>query len=612
MSIKTLRKRIALVAVSALGVGLLSVAPAKAVAVGDLIEDTLYISTTRDGDGTANTGSAGAGMTTSITSVGWITDTSATTQTTDGGVYVNGGSIRYGNIYPGAQIGFVAVGDEGTDGLTVTVTGGTLSALAATGADAAVTLSSTHVNGAYTTVTIDPGDGAAGATSNAIYGVFKVEAAVGSVATISVFSGSSITGLTSATAGTLRGQYQLTVASASLSGVYSAADSTVTQQACLAAGDTAGTTAYDTTSRCRNGYVGAIYVDLEDGYGAELSGGTISATASNNALITYSATASTGSTVNGATSSFTSVASDGEIWLYVKQPTANAAGTSVVTISWNGTKVGEKTINWAGDIATLVVDTANSSANFSTNQADDTANVGAAGVVYVAKDAAGNAVTLSSQPSVYAATGALVGSTTSSTTVADFAALQTSSVGYGYTMLVIPANALSGKGSYQLYLTNAQGAVIKSQVVDVTVSRGAVDSFAVSWDKTTYNPGDIATLTISAKDAYGNAIADGTALAGLALTVNTAGFASVGTACSTSSVFVGGVKTCKFAALNDAGSYAYSVDITTATAQAASVGTLGIAPKVAGVSNAEVLAAIVKLIASINKQIKALQKSLKR
>jgi len=31
-----------------------------------------------------------------------------------------------------------------------------------------------------------------------------------------------------------------------------------------------------------------------------------------------------------------------------------------------------------------------------------------------------------------------------------------------------------------------------------------------------------------------------------------------------------------------------------------------------GVSNAEVLAAIVKLIASINKQIKALQKSLRR
>jgi len=603
MSIKTLRKRIALVAVSALGVGLLSVAPASAVAIAGTAGDTLFLGTTRDGDGTAN---AASGFTTSSTSVGWITDTSATTSTTDGGVFARAGAIRSGVVYQNAQIAFTATGTKAAaNGLTVVVTGGTMSQLAAS-AGAAVTLSSTHVNGNSTVITIDE----ASSDDRQIYGVFNISAAVGSVATISVYTGASITALTSATAGTLQGQYQLTVASASAAGAYSAADSTVTQQTCLATGDTAGTTAYDITSRCRNGYVGAIYVDLEDAYGSELTGGTISATASNSALITYSATASTGSTVNGATSSFTSVASDGEIWLYVKQPTANTAGTSVVTISWNGTVVGTKTINWAGDIATLVVDTANSNSIFSTNQGDDTANIGAAGVIYVAKDAAGNAVTLSSQPSVFAATGALIGATTSATTVATFAALQTSSVGYGYTMLVIPANSLSGAGTYQLYVTNAQGATIKSQEVKVTVSRGSTDSFAVSWDKTTYNPGDIATLTISAKDAYGNAIADGTTLAGLALTVNTAGFASVGTACATSSTFLGGVKKCTFAALNDAGSYAYSVDVTTGTPQSAIVGTLGIAPKVSAVSNAEVLAAIVKLIASINKQIVALQKLL--
>jgi hypothetical protein len=37
-----------------------------------------------------------------------------------------------------------------------------------------------------------------------------------------------------------------------------------------------------------------------------------------------------------------------------------------------------------------------------------------------------------------------------------------------------------------------------------------------------------------------------------------------------------------------------------------------VAPSTGAVTNAEVLAAIVKLIASINKQIRALQKSLKR
>jgi len=383
MSIKTLRKRIALVAVSALGVGLLSVAPASAAIAADSVTaDTLYLGITRDTDGTVNANSGTTGVSSAMTQIGYITDTSATTQTTDtsAAIYATN-QIRYATVYPNAKISFVAAGSAtSADGLSVVVTGGTLSNLAATAAEG-VTLAAADINGDFTAVTTD----AAG--QDVIYGVFNVSAAVGSVATITVYTGTNVTN-TARTSGTAVAQYQLTVAAASLSGTYSATDSTVTQQACLASGDTAGTVAYDTTTRCRNGYTGSIYVDLEDGFGAELTTGTISATASNNALITNSATASTGSSVNGATSSFTSVASDGEVWLYVKQPTANTAGSSTVTISWNGTVVGTKTITWEGDIATLAIDTANSSANFSTNQADTTANIGAAGVVYVAKDAA--------------------------------------------------------------------------------------------------------------------------------------------------------------------------------------------------------------------------------
>ena len=53
------------------------------------------------------------------------------------------------------------------------------------------------------------------------------------------------------------------------------------------------------------------------------------------------------------------------------------------------------------------------------------------------------------------------------------------------------------------------------------------------------------------------------------------------------------------------------MDVTTATAQSASVGALKITSG-GGVSNADVLKAIVSLIASINKQIAALQKALLR
>ena len=613
MSIKTLRKRIALVAVSALGVGFLSVTPASAsIAITALVPDTLYVAVTKDADGTpaVNSGST-ALSSSSSTSVGFVNDTSATAQTTDSAafIYANAGSIRSANVYEGAKLSFAASGSSTSgDGLSVVVTGGTLTNLAAT-AGTTVTLAAANVSADYKTVVTDE------AGTDVIYGLLNVNAAVGSTATISVYTGTNVAGLTTATSGTLVAKYVFTVVSTSSVGYYSAADSTITQQACLANSSSSGnaaSNAYDTTTRCRNGYVGVVYVDLEDVYGSEVTAYTLTASASAGNL-TYNASATTGDKINAATSGFSgAITGDGEVWIYVGQPTANTAGSSTVTIALNGQTIATKTITWEGDIAKLTIDTANSSANFSTNQADTTANIGAAGVVYVATDAAGNAVTLSSQPSVASATGALIGSTTSTTTNADYAALQTSSVGYGYTMLVIPANALSGKGAYQLQVTNAAGATIKSQVVDVTVSRGSTDSFAISWDKASYNFGDIATLTITAKDAYGNPIADGTTLAGLDLTVSTAGFTAVGAACTSSSVFVGGKKTCKYAALNTEGTYSYSIDLTTATAQSASVGTLPVKPSTSAVSNAEVLAAIVKLIASINKQIAKLQKLIKK
>jgi hypothetical protein len=73
---------------------------------------------------------------------------------------------------------------------------------------------------------------------------------------------------------------------------------------------------------------------------------------------------------------------------------------------------------------------------------------------------------------------------------------------------------------------------------------------------------------------------------------------------------LGGQFTCKYGIGNTAGSYAYSTDLTTATSQSASVGSIKIADVTTGVSNADVLKAIVSLIASINKQIAALQKAL--
>jgi len=622
MSKKTLSKRISFVSLTALVSGLISIVPvstANAVAQADLSPNTLYLSTTKSITGSASAATATQGMTTSVRSVGWLADSTATSASTDGGVFVNEGAIRTAVVAPGAAIGFSASGSATSgDGLTVTVTGGVLTSLVATSSalgsgTGEVVLSSANINSAYTTVTTS-------ATGrDMINGIFSVTAAVGATATIAIYSGSSITGLATATAGTLRGMYKLTVATASSSGTYSAAESTITQQACLAIAGTSsngGTNAYDTTSRCANGAAGVVYLSLKDAYGAALTGSTVTASATNSSLITSSAAAAAGSTANGATASYiTLTANDAEQWIYAKQPTASTAGTSTISISVDGITVATKVINWAGQVASLTVNEAVSNAVFSTSQADNTANIGSvamggSGIVYIPKDAAGNTVTLTAHPTVYAATGALVGATLSATTATGYGAYSSSSTGYGYSMLVVPANALSGAGTYQLALTDDSGAYVLSPVIKTTVSRGSTNSFVASWDKAAYKFGDIATLTITVKDLYGNLMADGTALTGLTagLIVSTAGFTPMGTACSDSSVVAAGVKTCKYAALNTEGTYSYSVDLNTVTAQSATLGSVPVAPSTVGVSNADVLKSIVALIASINKQIQALQK----
>ena len=617
MSTKTLRKRIAIIAISAVaatGMSLIVAPQASALTYTEIDSDTLWIAGVKSttGDAVTVTPASGANLTGGARQVGFVTATSTTAATSDSGYYLNATTdatkINTALVLPNAQIAFIAKGSgTSNDGLSVVVTGGTLASLAAT-STAAVTLAAANVNGSSTAVFTDE------AGTDTINGVFRVTAAVGSTATISVYSGELVAALTSLTSGTLVAQYQFTVTAASASGAYSTDYSSQKQQACVGAADNAGTVSYDVTSRCGNGLAGAIYTVTKDAYAAAMTTATIQATATNGALVFGQNTVPAGSAINGATTSASAAinpaATTGAAWFLIKQPTAHTAGSTVVTITVNGAVVATKTISWAGDIATLAVDEVNSSPTFSTNQADTTANVGAAGVVYVAKDAAGNVVPLTVHPSVSDATGALVDSTLSATTVATYGALQTSSRGYGYSMLVVPANALSGASTYQLKLTNAQGATIKSQYAKATVSRGSANTFKASWNKASYTPGDIAELTITALDAYGNGMATGTALTGLSVITNATEMPSVGGTCTDALTVnkAGGVRVCKFSIGNTEGSYTWSVALDTITSQSAVTGSVAIAPATTAVSNADVLKSIVALIASINKQIQALQK----
>jgi len=620
MSTKTIKQRIALVAVSALTAGLFTVvtAPAaKAESGAWVTPSSLLLMTKADTDGSADVLTAaqlsavlapGAGS-----SVGWIADTSATTSSnqasftgngtsTTYGTSIIGGLARTGTVFAGAKLSFVATSATSTSttaGVTVVVTGGTIGSLVTTS-------EAINLNGSSTQASIFTNQIAG---NQSIAGTFTVSAAAGSTATIAAYTGTGITGTTTRTAGDLIGIWTLTVASASASGVYSAADSTVTQQPCIqySAGSTA-TNAFDTTSRCANGTVGVVYVNLVDAYASAVTGGTLTATATSG-FVNVSNVYSTVSGDNyGATSAFDSGTATSRNYVLVTQPTANTAGSSTVTITYNGTVVGTKTINWGGDVASIAVDPANSATVIGNGVSSTTSGTSyALNVVYVYKDAAGNVLS-GLTPTLVDATGAMTGATLSTSSETTITVPQSSTLGYGASTINHPggsATANFGTGSYRIQVLNAAGTAVKSNVVNVTVASTTTHTFTASFDKASYVPGEFATLTIEAKDSGGRLMPTGKTIPGLVITLSS-GLTATGATCDSASTFKAGIKKCTFAVGNTAGAYSWSVALTNGASQDPVTGSVKVTD--GAVSNADVLKSIVALIASINKQIQALQK----
>jgi hypothetical protein len=598
-----MKQRIAVVAVSALTAGVLSVVAAPVANAAVPAASTLFVASTASSTGSAvNADNDQANM----KSTGWIARTSANATAAGNGFTLTSGT-ETAVVYPGAQIAFSGTNAAAANsGIGFVVTGGTLSGMASAG-----TLDSKAVNGTSTTAVGYDADN----TAEDFGGVFTISAAVGSTATLQAFVGTGIAGTSTATNGALIGQWVFTVSSSSTVQVYSASKSIITTQAAIAKGATPSTSvAYDNTDLIGNGSVGYIYVNLKDALSSQLlaaSTTSLTATTTAGTIIGHATAASANSYAATGALTVISPANAGVYYVVVNQPVANTAGTATVNISLDGAVIATKTLKWAGDIATLAVDPTNSASTFIDGATATSPTAAMGNVIYVAKDAAGNVVTLAAQPTVDSATGALVGASVYNADVlADGGRYQRTSVGYGITTMIVPSG-LQGAASYRLKLTNAVGTSIYSAVQNVKVSLGGPNSFVASWDKASYAPGDIATLTLTVKDAYGNPVGAGTALPGLTagLIVSTAGFTSVGGACVDASYTdSAGVKTCKFAAGNDEGSYSYSVDLNTVAPQSATVGAIKIAATTAVVSNADVLKSIVALIASINKQIQALQK----
>jgi hypothetical protein len=290
----------------------------------------------------------------------------------------------------------------------------------------------------------------------------------------------------------------------------------------------------------------------------------------------------------------------------VAQGTLNAGVAPTCTVTVNNIVVSTKAFTIKGDLTKV-------EASLRTIGTSGVAasSAGAGTISYKYFDAAGNRLATTdsglSAPALTATGSALINTIASASAVTDYVVLTTKDV-TGRVSYGCVGSTKSGTVPVVLKVTNAQGATISANAVNASCG-GILDTYTASLDKATYQTGDIATLTIKGLDINGKKVNDFvTADASSAIAVT--GMTPVTTP-ATTDAFYDGELVYTYKVDNTAGNYVASVYLPAAYTQTSAVVVKAtITAQASGVSNADVLKAIVSLIASINKQIAALQKAL--
>ena len=602
MSNKTIFKRVSLVAITALGAGILSAVPASAgnnTAVGGANVATaagiLNIATkaaitadvTLSASG-SGVGSTSVGLLANSTTITTSSLTSTATMRSDGKIV-----FYYTAVTAGAAV-------------TAEIVGGTITA-------ASQAAGSNVFNASRTQVVTGPASAAAaifnfavapssGSTSMTVslYETAAAAADNGDAAAILAISSGSVS------RGSLKQRYVVTVATTSVSGAYSAGDSLVNT---VASASTAATGVDETgSSTIANSAasVGYIAMDLYDAYGVSLDGlGALVISGTNGAGIAYAGASSAGTPTN-----VTAVSTDTSGTITVARPTAFAGKgfSTTVTISWNGVVVGTKSFTFQGEVASMVV-TPRRVGSLGATSTD------AFRVTYA--DSAGNALiglgtsatTAVSSTLTSVVTGASIG-TQGTTTDAAKGSITCASGSSAYLG--------GGTASIQLqHVNSVSGTTVKSNVFAMSC-QGNAYSYTAGFDRAVYTPGSIATLTITLKDRDGD-LANGydTWAASNVATITGGPSATAVAIPATGDKADGGtglqgIKTYQFVVGSTEGDFQAVVSVADVNSRNSSQANQTVAYSVksatTSVSNADVLKSIVALIASINKQIQALQK----
>ena len=401
--------------------------------------------------------------------------------------------------------------------------------------------------------------------------------------------------------------YYFSVVSACSVGTYSATDSFVSVQTDGAAGAVSNNV--DAATAVTAGSPLYVQVISKNAYGAALTAGTFVATATNGATVRWGATGA--ALVAGTLTVATVTSPDGTDQLRVDPASSLTTSTTTVTITHDGAPVATKTLTFYGEAKSIVIESVKSGRTGTSIAGNDAT----AYAVYSYRDSAGGKVPGSAagfaaaSATAIVTTGSSVQSPARSTPAANIAGALDNAVEtnigriqdgvFGFT-----CGSTSGTSDVVIAHVNAISLATITAPVKVTCA-GGIATYTVSTDKASYAVGEVATITIDAKDSSGNAVSDNTVI--------TAGSVSVGGGALTATiagteVFTAGKRTLQ-AQMTTAGKF------NTVVALAGSVtttATTGYAVTDGAVSNAEVLKSIVALIASINKQIAALQKLILR
>jgi hypothetical protein len=633
MSTKTIKQRIALVAVSALTAGLISVVstPAANAGVGSATvaalnqlatsntsnpklthHDRLFIATwaSTTGSGVALTAqniapeadsTTVAPVTDSAKSLGLINvsdiaaNTTPTAGTTQTAVLLSTGRL---SVYTSTAANSYSA---------ITVTGGTI----ASSTGKLMNSNSTVASG--------------GSASIENWGVVLAPSSGATTMIVRLYTGTGITsaavGRDTPTLGTLTGQITVTIAAASTAGVVSPVTSGVFG---AATSTDQSNDADDSLYVGQAQYSTAMYLNVRvrDGFGTAItssSNGVLSVTATNGALVGVHASTAPAGTQSSA---FLATTSPDDDMISVAAPGTSPVLTTV-TVSWNGTVIGTKTLLFTGEVAKVTL---------SSPAIGKTSNTTGNYAYYMLTDSAGNKLYpsfLGASQTAYAESALLndtaVAAGSTPTGLAKERVLSLSAALVETTGRVqFVCNSTAGNGTIGLTYTNPSGSIVKSNALTVKCA-GDAYTYSASWDKASYIPGDIAKLTVTFRDSKGNLAQEAStpvtnSTTAKAPSVNIGGLDKTVVGPASNDSIEQGVKVYTYTVGATEGTYAGTVvfplvddrQIAVAGSAAAVTTTLVVKAATATVSNADVLKSIVALIASINKQIQALQKLILR